>query len=92
MRHRNIVGNDWTRMAIDSLFSRGDLADWQEFGSALARDARLAESALVMAERHEDTGSAALARILVERIHPQVASAHPSVDTLSLTGLNLPPR
>ena len=72
MRHRNIVGNRWTRMAIDSLYSRGEMADWQEFGAALAKDSDLAVSAIAMAEGHEDTGSAALVRILVERFHPDL--------------------
>ena len=72
MQHRNIVGNAWTRMAIDSLYSRGEMADWQEFGAALAKDPQLAVSAIAMAERHEDAGSAALARILVKRFHPEL--------------------
>jgi hypothetical protein len=70
MLHRNINGNDWNRMAIDSLFSRGFLPDWREFAEALAADPNVAQSALIIGERHEDTGSAALARILVERFHP----------------------
>ena len=70
-----MIGNEWTRMAIDSLFSRGLLPDWQEFAESLANDRRVAESALVIGERHEDTGSAALARILVERFHPELLTA-----------------
>ena len=81
MQHRNIDGNEWTRMAIDSLFSRGLLPDWQEFAETLATDPRVAESALVIGERHEDTGSAALARILVERFHPELVSASAKLQT-----------
>jgi hypothetical protein len=77
MEHRNMTGQEWTRMAIDSLYSRGQLPDWQEFAESLAKDRRVAESALVIGERHEDTGSAALARILVERFHPELLAASP---------------
>ena len=79
MQHRNIVGNEWTRMAIDSLYSRGEMADWQEFGTAMAKDPEIAVSALVMAEGHEDEGSAALARILVKRFHPNLLIASSGV-------------
>jgi hypothetical protein len=84
MEHRNMIGHEWTRMAIDSLYSRGLLPDWQEFAESLAKDRRVAESALVIGERHEDTGSAALARILVKRFHPELfaASSHLPIDPL----------
>jgi hypothetical protein len=67
-----MIGTDWNRMAIDSLFSRGELPDWREFAEALAAEPKIAESALIIGTRHEDTGSAALARILVGRFHPEV--------------------
>lgn len=72
MQHRNRTGDDWNRMAIDSLFSRGALPDWREFAEALVDEPKIAESALIIGVRHEDTGSAALARILVGRFHPDV--------------------
>ena len=59
-------------MAVESLFDRGEMADWQEFGFALAQDEQIAVSALRLARNHEDRGSAALARILVKRFQPQI--------------------
>lgn len=57
-------------MAIDSLFERGKLTDWQEFAHALRNDAELAKKTLLMCERHQDQRSAALARVLAEHFHP----------------------
>ncbi|HZL35968.1 MAG TPA: hypothetical protein VFC78_11700 [Tepidisphaeraceae bacterium] len=84
MLHRHINTADWTLMAIESLFERGELADWKEFVQAMKKDARIAERALQIAATHEDTGSAALARILVTRVHPRLlegASVHAVEDT-----------
>jgi hypothetical protein len=72
MQHRHIATNEWIPMAVESLFDRGEMPDWQEFGRALAKDRNLGLIALMLAERHEDRGSAALARILVERFHPEL--------------------
>ena len=62
-------------MAIESLYERGELADWREFAAALKASPEIARTALVLAARHEDIGSAALARILVARCHPELAVA-----------------
>ena len=35
MQHRNIITEEWSRMAIASLFERGRLPDWREFVQAL---------------------------------------------------------
>lgn len=70
MRHRNITTQEWSRMAIDSLFERGRLSDWKEFAKAVRNDQDLARSTLAMCERHPDERSAALARVLVEHFHP----------------------
>ncbi len=70
MRHRNITTRDWSRMAIDSLFERGKLLDWQEFAQALRNDRDLASNTLAMCERHADERAVALARVLVEHFHP----------------------
>ena len=59
-------------MAVESLFDRGELADWREFVGALKRDTELAKSALKLAEGHEDRGSASLVRILIARHHPSL--------------------
>ena len=72
MFHRHLNSDQWTPMTIDSLFDRGEMPDWQEFGTALANDAELALTTLNVAQRHEDRGSAALARILIKRFHPQI--------------------
>ena len=74
MRHRNITTQQWTRMAIDSLFERGTLPDWQEFARALRDDAELARHTLFMCERHFNEGSAALARTLAEYFHQELSS------------------
>ena len=70
MQHRNITTENWSRMAIDSLFERGRLPDWREFAQALRNDEELARNTLLMCERHPDERSAALARVLVQHFHP----------------------
>lgn len=72
MRHRNLNTEDWSRMAIDSLFDRGALPDWREFAQALRGDAQLAKETLHMCDRHADRGSAELARVLIEHFHPRM--------------------
>lgn len=70
---------EWSRMAIDSLFERGTLADWREFAAALRKDAELARHTLVMCARHDDRASAALALVLVEHFHPGLGAQHEAV-------------
>ena len=72
MQHRNINTDEWSRMAIDSLFERGVLPDWREFAQALRRDVDLASETLLMCERHPNKASAALARTLAEHFHPEL--------------------
>jgi|GEM_PF-1614583 len=72
MLHRHLNSAEWTPMAVESLFDRGDMADWQEFTKAPAKSKDVARYALTMSEAHEDEGSAALARILVMRFHPEL--------------------
>jgi len=72
MLHRHLTTTEWTPMAVESLLDRGVLADWQEFARDLRRDPSLARTALRMAEHHEDRGSAALVRILVDRLFPNL--------------------
>lgn len=74
MRHRNLNSDEWSRMAIDSLFDRGTLPDWREFAQAVKNDVELARDTIFMCERHEEKGSAALALALVEHFHPELVS------------------
>lgn len=73
MQHRNLNTEEWSRMAIDSLFDRGTLADWQEFAQALKGDGDLAKETLLMAARHAERGATELARVLVEHFHPDLS-------------------
>lgn len=73
MQHRNLNTQEWSRMAIDSLFDRGTLPDWQEFAQALRVDIDLARETLFMAERHAERGAAELARVLVEHFYPELS-------------------
>ncbi|MCC6328060.1 MAG: hypothetical protein IT174_06070 [Acidobacteria bacterium] len=69
MKHRNLKDEKWTRTAIDSLFDRGMRADWEEFASALREDKQLALDTLYMCEHHSNTGSAALAEVLLRHFY-----------------------
>gem|GEM_PF-5832656 len=35
MIHSNINSEEWSLMAIESLFDRGDISDWREFAAAM---------------------------------------------------------
>lgn len=72
MRHRHLTTQEWTLMAIESLMQRGRLADWQEFAEALSNSEPLARRALRVCEYVEDRGSAALARMLVFSLYPEL--------------------
>lgn len=72
MKHRNITSEDWSRMAIDSLFERGTLPDWREFAEALRKDERLAKETLFMCQTHQNQDSAKLALTLLEEFHPDL--------------------
>ena len=74
MIHRHINTQEWTPMAIESLFDRGQLEDWKELVQAMKDDPKIARNVLRMAQFHEDVGSAALARLLVARLHPNLAT------------------
>ena len=74
MRHRNLTSEEWSRMAIDSLFDRGALPDWREFAQELRNNEELARDTLFMCEHHTEKGAAALARTLVEHFHPELVS------------------
>ncbi len=78
MQHRNIKTEEWSRMAIDSLFERGVLCDWREFAQALRRDVNLARETILMCERHPNKASSALARALAEYFHPELLQQRPS--------------
>lgn len=73
MIHRNINTTEWTRMAIDSCFERGNLVDWQELFQAAKGNREIAKDILVMARRRQEAdGTAALAESLVRKLHPEL--------------------
>ena len=72
MLHRNINTTEWTRMAIDSCFERGNLSDWQELFQAAKENRELAKDILAMARRREADGTAALAQSLIRKLHPEL--------------------
>ena len=55
-------------MAIESLFERGVLKDWRVFAEALRRSPLLVATAVRVADYHEDRGSVAILRILVDSL------------------------
>ena len=65
MKHRHLTTENWSRMAIDSLFDRGKLADWKEFVSVLSTDRELAEQTLAVCKYHKNTGSVELALVFL---------------------------
>lgn len=69
MKHRNLKNEEWTRMAIDSLFERGTRPDWEEFVSAMRKDKQLARETLYMCDHHQNIESANLARVLVNHFY-----------------------
>lgn len=69
MKHRNLKNEEWTRMAIDSLFDRGTRPHWEEFAQAMRNDKRLAEDTLYMCDHHQNIESANLARVLVTHFY-----------------------
>lgn len=72
MIHRNINTTEWTRMAIDSCFERGNLVDWRELFQAAKENREIAKDILVMARRREADGTATLAESLVRKLHPEL--------------------
>ena len=69
MKHRNLKNEEWTLMAIDSLFERGTRPDWEEFVSAMRKDPGLAKDTLDMCNHHSNIESATLARVLVRHFY-----------------------
>ena len=92
MKHRHLDTTDWTPMAVESLFDRGELADWQDFVRAMRQNPELGRTALRLAAGHEDGGSAALARLLVSQHQPGVAATLIAGEPLSLRDLKHPLR
>lgn len=68
MIHRHLTTTEWSRMAIESLFDRGTLADWREFVAALRRDDALAEEVLRVCAYREPDGAERIARVLIAQI------------------------
>ncbi len=69
MKHRHLIDEEWTLMAIASLFERGERHDWQEFADLLRKDSDLARNTLAVCEWHEDLESAALAKVLIRHFY-----------------------
>lgn len=72
MKHRNLETEDWSKMAIDSLFERGTLPDWKEFVSVLEKDRYLAEETLAVCKYHQNTESVKLAQVFLEEFYPHL--------------------
>lgn len=72
MKHRNLITEDWSKMAIDSLFERGKLPDWKEFVSVLEKDKNLAEETLAVCKYHQNTDSVKLAQFFLEEFYPHL--------------------
>lgn len=69
MKHRHLITEEWTLMAIASLFERGERHDWEEFAVALRADPELAHSTMNVCEWHPDLESGALAKALIRYIY-----------------------
>lgn len=77
MIHRHLTRTEWTRMAIESLFDRGDLDDWREFARALRHDAAVAERAVAVSRYREPDGAEGIALALVAHLQPGVCRREP---------------
>lgn len=56
-------------MSIGSLFEDGIIDDWREFARALKHDRDLAKETWKVISYHQEKGSAAFARVLVQHFH-----------------------
>ncbi len=65
MKHRHITTNDWSLMAIESLFERGLLEDWREFARALKHDPSLRARVRKVCAYREPDGSERIALALM---------------------------
>ena len=65
MQHRHLTTQQWTLMAIESLFDRGQLEDWREFAAALRTDAALAQRTLRVCDYRKPDGAEGIARALM---------------------------
>jgi hypothetical protein len=58
MQHRHLTTDaGWSKVAVDSILERGDLADWQELFAASATDGNLAATVIEVARQHPTAGS-----------------------------------
>jgi hypothetical protein len=74
MKHRNITTEDWSKMAIDSLFDRGALPDWKRFVASLEKDKLIANETLLVCSYHQNTDSVKLALTFLEKFYPEMIS------------------
>lgn len=70
MNHRHIDTGEWSLMAIESLFDRGSLTDWQGFSASLRGDIAIAHRALRVTKYREPDGSEGIARALIAHYYP----------------------
>ena len=78
MKHRHITTTEWTLMAIESLFDRGNLDDWKEFARALRADPTIAERAIRVCQYREADGAEGIALAIIGSVCP---SALPPAQT-----------
>lgn len=67
MQHRHITTQEWTLMAIESLFDRGQLQDWREYAAALRADPDLAGRTLRVCAYRKSDGAEGIAQALIRR-------------------------
>ena len=65
MQHRHLATQEWTLMAIESLFDRSQLHDWREFAVALRADPDLAEQTLRVCGYRKPDGAEGIAQALI---------------------------
>jgi hypothetical protein len=54
MKHRHIDDKTWSQAALDSLFERGDMPDWEELYGDIKDDPSLIEKVERCAKRHPE--------------------------------------
>jgi len=75
VHHRHLVSHSlWTPAAIESVITRGDLADWRELFSVAKQDRRVSDNILKVTSRIEPEGRAILARALTLELRPGLAA------------------
>jgi len=66
MMHRHLTTQEWSLMAIESLFDRGTLSDWREFARDLKADPTLPERVRRVCAYRAPDGAEGIALALLE--------------------------